>query len=207
MDMERFYDEVTEDGRTLQIFVEFKSIKNVYARYRDQAIHVTCNRFTSRSTIIKLAHELLGKISRKGIAEIEPPIGDDYYFLFGARQRIETGWSSAKLDRHLRGLLKDYLAPRVLELETAMAITTPYKIVIRKMNSRYASNSKNTHTLTFSLKLAHYAKPIIDGVIVHELAHDKIRNHSPQFYQHLIHYYPDYRKTDKALKKGMYHYE
>jgi predicted metal-dependent hydrolase len=46
--------------------------------------------------------------------------------------------------------------------------------------------------------------PVIDYVILHELAHLKIHNHSRQFWARLAELAPDYREHKKWLEKNGY---
>ena len=67
-------------------------------------------------------------------------------------------------------ILKDEKGRRIC------VIKKPYRVSVKKMTSRYGSNSSQTHTVSYSLVLLHYSVEIIDSVIVHELAHDFVRN-------------------------------
>jgi predicted metal-dependent hydrolase len=43
---------------------------------------------------------------------------------------------------------------------------------------------------------------VIDCVVVHELVHLKIRNHSARFYRELEHWFPGYEGVDRWLSKN-----
>ena len=77
----------------------------------------------------------------------------------------------------------------------------PYKVSIHDTTSRYGSNSKRTHRIAYSTILMHYSYEIIDSVIVHELAHDKVYNHSKAFYDVVYKYCPNYKLIRKKLKE------
>ena len=83
-----------------------------------------------------------------------------------------------------------------------MGIAKPYKVRVRKMRTRYGSNAYSTHSITYSSILMHYTLDVVDSVIVHELAHDKVRNHSDKFYKVVYNYCPDYKALHKRLRKG-----
>ena len=85
-----------------------------------------------------------------------------------------------------------------------MGIKIPYNIKIRKMKTRYASNSLKTHSITFQMNLIHYSKEIIDSIVVHELAHEFYRNHQKRFYQCVEKYFSNYKEVNLKLKKGLY---
>lgn len=107
-----------------------------------------------------------------------------------------------KRDEHLKRLLLKYVQNRSIELERLMGISAGYRYNIRKMKTRYGSNSRKTHRISLSLNLVHYSFPIIDSVIIHELAHDLHFDHSAKFYQEIYRYCPDYEILSSKLRKG-----
>jgi predicted metal-dependent hydrolase len=48
----------------------------------------------------------------------------------------------------------------------------------------------------------HYRQEIIDSVVVPELAHEVVYNHSDDFYRLVKQYYPQYDECHAKLKKG-----
>ena len=85
-----------------------------------------------------------------------------------------------------------------------MGVTSSYRVRVRQMKTRWGVNNQRTLSLTFALCLVHYSKEIIESVVIHELAHDKVRNHSKNFYKIVLAYYPDYYFYHKKLTKGQY---
>ena len=82
---------------------------------------------------------------------------------------------------------------------------TPHNIKVRNMTSRYGSNSKKTHSITYAYSLYHYSVNILDAIIVHELAHSIEFNHSKKFYDVVYTYCPNYKALHNMLRKGVYH--
>lgn len=97
-----------------------------------------------------------------------------------------------------------FLTKRVRFYEQKMAVNVSYKIRIRTMKTRWATNSKKTLTLTFNEKVIHFHPDVIDALIVHELAHHFIGGHGPGFYAYLETIYPHYRRYDSMLKEHQY---
>ncbi len=98
--------------------------------------------------------------------------------------------------------VQKFLAERTLYYSNLMGIKDPYSIRIKNVSSIYGSNSVQTHSITLSISLIHHSVEEIDSVIVHELAHDKYRDHSDKFYNHILKYYPNYYYWDKKLRSG-----
>ena len=158
-------------------------------------------RKTLQDAINKFFPKMLKKMT------FEPPYSGDEVYLFG----VKAPWEGfGKLDekereKFLKAKLKDFLLDSVPYYESLMAVKTPYKIRVRSMKSRYGVNSQRTHTLSFTTVLVHYAPETINSVVVHELAHDFVFNHSPAFYQIVYRYCPTYPALHAKLRK--HHYE
>lgn len=99
----------------------------------------------------------------------------------------------------LRGDAKLYLKRRIQELSRLNMIDFN-KLTIKNIKSRWGSCSKNNN-INLSLYLMLLPKEIIDYVILHELAHVKIKNHSKHYWDLLIKMNVDAKVLDKELKK------
>lgn len=75
------------------------------------------------------------------------------------------------------------------------------KIGIRGQKTRWGSCSGNGN-LSFNFKLMQFKKETIDYVIIHELCHLKVMNHSKKFWGMVEKYCPEYKSLRKELKDG-----
>ena len=73
------------------------------------------------------------------------------------------------------------------------------KVSIRNQKTRWGSCSVDNN-ISLNIKLIYLPKDLRDYVILHELAHTKIKNHSPYFWSFLSRYISDAKKKDRALK-------
>ena len=203
------------NDKEYEVEVIYKHIKNVHYRFRDNKFIVSCNRLTTKRFII----HGLDKFAKKLInASVKPePISGDFVYLFGNKYDLSypgkitfTGYKEIiykdqdELYRKLKPIFLDIITKRVRYFETQMKLPS-YKVSVKYMKSRFGSNSKYTKTLHFSLSLIHFSMPIIDSVVVHELAHILVYNHSKKFYDVVYKYCPDYPKYRKMLIRGIYH--
>ncbi|MBP1745893.1 MAG: metal-dependent hydrolase [Deltaproteobacteria bacterium] len=78
---------------------------------------------------------------------------------------------------------------------------TPTGVTITSSWQRYGScSAKNSLSFSWRLLMAPY--PVIDYIIVHELAHIKEKNHSKKFWQYLESLMPDYETQKRWLREN-----
>jgi len=91
-----------------------------------------------------------------------------------------------------------YLEKRVKILALKIGVK-PSKIVIKSLKGRWGSaTEKKVITLNSSLLKA--PKNVIDYVIIHELCHLKIKEHSPRFWNLIAKHMPKYQESVKWLE-------
>lgn len=73
------------------------------------------------------------------------------------------------------------------------------KLAIKNQKTRFGSCSF-INNINLNINLMKYDFDIIDYVIIHELVHTKIKNHSAAFWHEVEKYCPDYRILRKRLK-------
>lgn len=73
-------------------------------------------------------------------------------------------------------------------------------LTLREQKTRWGSCSGQDR-ISLNWRLVHYPPAVINYVIVHELAHLVQRNHSPQFWQLVAQYDPDYSEHRSYLRK------
>lgn len=83
---------------------------------------------------------------------------------------------------------------------TALGIPSPARLTIRTMTSRWGSCSSRRR-ITLNLRLIEHTPDLIDYVVVHELCHLQVMNHSPAFYAFMERLMPDWKRRQKALRQ------
>ena len=100
-----------------------------------------------------------------------------------------------------RAYAKDVMKERASYYATLMGVIYE-RISIKSQKTRWGSCSAKKN-LNFNWKLVLMPMEILDYVVVHELAHLKQMNHSPQFWREVEQILPDYRtKREWLVKKG-----
>ena len=197
------------DGQEYEVLITYKRIRNIHFRYENGVFLVSCPRLVRMSAI----KSGLDKYARK-LRDRNPrnqAFGEDYVYLFGRkipvtypgsiRLKNETEITFKDKDDLLKKMRKVFLNYMISHTDYyADSMKCPrYVVKVRQMKSRYGSNNRTNKTITYSLTLIHYSPEIIDSVIVHELAHCFVYNHSDSFYRVVYKYCPEYYKLRKKL--------
>jgi predicted metal-dependent hydrolase len=91
-----------------------------------------------------------------------------------------------------------YLSGRVQHYSEMMGVS-PTGLKITSARTRWGSCSAK-NSLCFSYRLILLDPEAIDYVVVHELAHIRVKNHGSGFYREIERYLPDYRRRIALLK-------
>ena len=95
----------------------------------------------------------------------------------------------------LKSLIDDYVYKISLLMGTEI-----YDVKLRKMKSEWGNCSYEKKDLTFNTYLYYMSEKFIEAIVVHEVAHIFVPNHSKKFYDLVLKYLPDYRKRIKEGK-------
>lgn len=205
------------EDKQYKVIVTKKKMRNIRYTYKDGVFKVSCPKYgVSQKQIVDGLNRFSEKLIKADVRTHAS--GDGFMYLLGNKIAIsESGEinftngdkiaykSKEDLEKKLKKWFLPILEKRNRYYEQMMGIRKPYNVKIRKMTTRYGSNSGATHSITYSTILMHYTYDVIDSVIVHELAHHFVRNHSQKFYNVVYKYYPNYKVCHRRLKKGEFH--
>jgi len=103
------------------------------------------------------------------------------------------------LKQGLRMIAGEHLTARTLQLAETIGLSIN-KIFIKSQKTRWGSCSTNRN-INLNWHLIFLAEPLIDYVIIHELMHLKEMNHSPDFWNWVGHFYPNYKQAEKEIRQ------
>lgn len=123
------------------------------------------------------------------------------FLLVKSPNRDEAGIVSQLLDDWYVDHARKVFARRLEAcLESARSLNLPMpEAVVRKMSKRWGSCTK-TGRILLNRELVKTPLHCVDYVIMHELCHLKIHDHSPRFYRLLSRCMPDWEKRKKRLE-------
>ena len=99
----------------------------------------------------------------------------------------------------LRQAAQQELPKRVAHFGALMGLT-PAGVKITSAQTRWGSCS-GKNRLCFSYKVMLLPDEAIDYVVVHELAHIRVKNHSADFYRLVAQYIPDYKARVALIRR------
>ncbi len=210
--MKNFFYKVND--KDYEVVIIHKRMRNTYVRFKDDKFVVSCPRSMNMFLLVPLLDKHAEKLIKR--SEKPKPVNENGMYLFGQFNELtypgvlhlgnkEISYKdNDDLIIKLKPLFKEYVTQRVRYFEKLMNVES-YKVRVQIMKTRFGSNSKHTKTLNFSMALIHFDPEVIDSVVVHELAHILVFDHSKKFYDVVYRYCPDYPKYRKMLVKGVYH--
>lgn len=106
-------------------------------------------------------------------------------------EEVQTKW--------YRSIAKKYLTKRTEELSRKLKFSYN-SLYIRKQRNKWGNCSHNKN-ISLNWKLIKAPEFVIDYIIIHELIHTVIMNHTLRFWTMLKSYYPNYKESISWLQK------
>lgn len=102
------------------------------------------------------------------------------------------------IERQLWKIARHELPDRTRELATAHGLKVS-AVSVRNQRSRWGSCSRGA-TISLNWRLVQMPPAVRDYIILHELAHLQVMNHSPKYWRLVAKLCPDYRAAEAWLK-------
>ncbi len=112
------------------------------------------------------------------------------------RREAVRVFEKAETERLILPLIAHHFPPFA-----ARGVPAPAHIRIKHLTSRFGSCAPATKSLNFAARLCEYPSAFIEYVVVHELCHFLVPNHSAAFWQEVARILPDYREREKIGKR------
>lgn len=198
------------------IVIVRKQNKNTYIRIKEEKIVVTTSYLMPTIKITKLIQDnqkTIEKMLERSIRNQEKEhhfylLGKEYFLNFNPKYiepKIEENMIWVKDEKGLESFLKEYRNSLFLtHLEKCYSqfdekIPFP-KLKCLKMKTRWGVCNTKTKTITLNSELLRYEVECLDYVIIHELSHLLVPNHSPKFWSVVVKYCPNYKEIRKKLR-------
>jgi len=125
-------------------------------------------------------------------SDIQNIIDDKKQWIFKKQLEFKDRKKQRKKS-HYKTILKDtYLEKRVQKIASKIGIM-PSKIVIKSLKTRWGSATEKG-VINLNSNLLKAPKDVIDYIIIHELCHLKIKNHSFRYWSLVQKFMPNYKE-------------
>lgn len=204
------------NGKNFRVKIKRKSIKNVYFKWENDILVVTCSNHMSEKQIEKMilknSKSLLRLKKRTPVSDLSE---NEVYYL-GEKYIVECDNVSStyiegnKIICKNREELAKFMAhqcqvvftSRLDRLRTQFEDLPDFKLKIRKMSTRWGVCNKSSMSITINSELIKKDVSLIDYVIIHELCHFKHMNHSTEFWMEVEKYYPYHKLARRMLRES-----
>lgn len=211
------YENINIEGKNYLVKIIYKTNKkNISFRFKDDVFVISAPLFVNKSKLI----DSLKKYSKRLIKKTKKPvlICDEYVYILGKKILLDEKNKIINFTDGSQIIYSDLndlilkLNQKFLKLVTnlvnyytnIMNINIDFNIKTKcYLKTRYGSYSKKTKTLSFNFVLYHYDLEVIKAVVIHELSHVFVFDHSKKFYNIVNKYCPNYNQVHKRLKKGI----
>lgn len=115
---------------------------------------------------------------------------------FFAQLSLNTPQQRREATRRLDAIVREL----VMHYTQLMGVNPPAAVTYRANTSRWGSCNHKTRRLSFSLYLLLLPHECIEHVVVHELTHLLVPNHSPAFHALMDKYFPRWREARRETR-------
>lgn len=203
-------------GESVKVLIKRKSIKNIYFKWEEETLIVTCNNYLSNEAVAKIIKKNSKSITNLRRRTPKSDLKSNEMYYLGEKYVMEfDGVSKTYIDGN-KIIAKDHeeLAKfllnqcsvvfnnRLERLKIQFDDLPEFRLRIRHMTTRWGVCNMKSMTVTINSELIKKDVSLIDYVIIHELCHFKHMNHSSEFWSEVEKYYPYHKLARKLLKES-----
>lgn len=122
----------------------------------------------------------------------------DLKFIINLTGRLTKAKVTTQYENWLKAKASQYLIARTRRLSDKTD-TKPSRIIIKGLKDKWGSASKEG-VIRLNYNLMKCSRDIIDYIIIHELCHLKIQDHSHRYWNLVRKHCPDYKNRVKELE-------
>ena len=146
-------------------------------------------RKTSEIIVDEKGVEVRTPITKKD-SQIKQLVDDKKRWIF--KKKLEFSDRTRKKIKKTKPRSTKYLENRTKKLASTIGVN-PSKIVIKKLKGRWGSSTKKG-VINLNIALTKAPTAVIDYIIIHELCHLKVREHSRRYWLLVHKFMPDYKE-------------
>ncbi|WP_094549811.1 M48 family metallopeptidase [Petroclostridium xylanilyticum] len=168
---------------------------------RERKANTVCREFVSREKFPYLGKEYTLEIVERDLGKVEVLMQEDTVVVYISQGMSEESRKQAikeALIKWYRQRFAEIVKERIEKYSLQLKVA-PCKVVIKDQKTRWGSCSKKGN-INLNWRLVMAPIDIIDYVVVHELCHLRIMNHSKDFWNLVVSILPNYTEGREWLK-------
>lgn len=207
----------TSDDKLLTYEIIRKNNKNVYFRVKkDLKLYITAPLYLSQKSITNLIFQNEAQIIKMYDKMVEKSkdigkyifLGQKYYIqyeneatevLFKDKQVITK--NDEMLEEFTTKSIHKIYAEEIALCQECFATLPEFTWQVKTLKTRWGVCNKKKKEITLNAELIKYERDLIDYVIIHELCHFFVGNHSKEFWNLVKEAYPRYKEARRKLKE------
>ena len=154
-------------------------------------------RKTSEIIVDEKGVEVRTPITKKDF-QIKQLVDDKKRWIF--KKKLEFSDRARKKIKKTKPRSTKYLENRTKKLASTIGVN-PSKIVVKKLKGRWGSSTKNG-VINLNIALTKVPPKVADYIIIHELCHLRIREHSSRYWSLVHKFMPDYKSKINWLNNN-----
>ncbi len=203
-------------NKQISVVLKRKFIKKIYFRYRENKLIVSLPYYISDKHILKLINKEKIKIDELIKKGVNQEIDESKIWLKGSLYDIifvDDASSLSikdnkvyiknkqKLEKYIQELSINHISNLYEMIKKEINLGYNYRLKLRKMKSKWGVCNNKSKTITLNTRLIEKDDEIIKYVIIHELCHTVVFNHSKEFWNEVYKYCPNYKEIRKRMRR------
>lgn len=202
-------------NKEFDVLINYKKIKHMYIKFDDDKLVVSSNFLFKESDIINYIKDNEEKLYKMYMRELDKKRYYEKFYYLGKEYEVKYHESLDKVGfkDNVVYTKDDEMLNKFIKYESLNVFTSEakicekvfnnlpkYSIKIRDMKSRWGTCNTRTNVITLNTKLLRFDLEVIDYVIIHEMCHFFVKNHSKEFWNLVEKAVPNYKEIKRKLK-------
>jgi len=167
--------------------------------YRDMSPEVLKPAFKDGSTLPYLGKNYPLKIFTREAKNSISFADGQFIVNIWPSKNVTTQYVEKLYEHWLMKLARPVLKNKVQSYSEKLGVTEPKKVVIKRLKNRWGSIGKNGDTINLNVNLVKAPEDVVNYIILHEMCHLMIKEHSHQYWDLLHKFMPDYEEKASWL--------
>lgn len=191
--------------KNYKIEITKKNMKNIRVSVKSGTLLVSAPKYATKEDILKVIESNEDQIEKMLEKDKKKLYQNDFskneIYLFGELINLEDAKKIKTIDKletfYRKNLLE--ILPYIFKEYNTLTNLYEKEFKVRKMSARWGTCYPERKLININLYLAKRSMEEIKAVVLHEIIHLKVKNHSREFYKEINKYMNNYNEINKKL--------